>query len=188
MFVEAFTMQQDAETFCQDAGGTLAVPSNAEEAAELNQLLNSTLPYMAKWAYAISTDYALWMGLKRTNGEWGTMTQEPLGSYKNWALGEPSTDKDRSCSLFAWSWAKRKASWAAYVCGWANMAHAAVCKLPPFAGKNAPALPKGMHGLPLPCQNSFKMCLRFRFSNFIRSACWLDCIRSRASAGENCLR
>jgi hypothetical protein len=117
IFAEAFKIQQDAEEFCRSAGGTLAVPATAEETTEVDQLLNSTLPYMAKWTYAVSGDYAVWMGLKRINEVWGTMVEEPLGKYTNWGLGEPSKDKDKSCSLFIWVWARAKASWSAYVCG-----------------------------------------------------------------------
>lgn len=138
-------MQQDAEEFCRSAGGTLAVPATAEETTEVDQLLNSTLPYMAKWTYAVSGDYAVWMGLKRINEVWGTMVEEPLGKYTNWGLGEPSKDKDKSCSLFIWMWARAKASWSAYVCGWTNMAHAAICKLPRVAGPDPPVLPRGAH-------------------------------------------
>jgi hypothetical protein len=129
MFAEAFYTQDSTGMFCQEAGGTLAVPSSAVEAAEIDQLLNSTLPNMAPWRHrdAIETDYAVWMGLKRTNGEWGTMAQAALGSYTNWAVGQPSKDKASVCSLFTWSWATRKALWSANVCAWRDMAHASVC-------------------------------------------------------------
>jgi hypothetical protein len=143
IYAESFNSQDEAAKFCKDAGGSLAVPSNAVEAAELNQLLDRTLPYMAKWSYGSDADYLLWMGLKRgQDGSWGQNLQE-LGNYTNWAAGQPSKEKDHGCSVLAWLWTKKEALWSGYICAWTNMALDAVCKLRPAVGPNPLELPKG---------------------------------------------
>jgi hypothetical protein len=120
LYAESFNTQDDASQFCKQAGGSLAVPSNAVEAAELNQLLESTLPYLAGWSYGSQADYLLWMGLKRDqDGNWGQNLQR-LGNYTNWAAGQPSKKEDDDCSVLAWLWAKKEALWSAYVCGWSK--------------------------------------------------------------------
>eukprot|EP00058_Branchiostoma_floridae_P003426 XP_002588914.1 hypothetical protein BRAFLDRAFT_89102 [Branchiostoma floridae] len=97
-----------ATAACGEKGGTLAMPRDAETNAFLISLHN-----------AVSYSGHFWFGLhdRREEGSFEWVDGSALGTYNNWAPGEPNNGHrgNQDCVLYA---AYLKDKWADFPCDW----------------------------------------------------------------------
>eukprot|EP00058_Branchiostoma_floridae_P007217 XP_002592705.1 hypothetical protein BRAFLDRAFT_67145 [Branchiostoma floridae] len=109
----------DAATTCRQHGGTLAMPRDAETNAFLRSL------------YKGSYFMAIWFGLhdQRKEGSFEWVDGSALGTYSNWARGQPNNLRNQDCVTY-WCYITNNDEWNDEEC---NKRFSFICQAVPVS-------------------------------------------------------